>query len=814
MFSTWITLPEGFGQGEVRTVEDCQCSIRGSVFDLKTKEPLPNATIWIEGLSKGNITNEEGRFIFNNLCVCRLRLSVSYLGYKTFETAINLRKDSVLTIYLADEEMVLDNIMIEGATTASPLSTLAESSLSGQTLERAQGRSLAESLEQLSGVSSLQTGASVGKPIVHGLHSNRILILNNGIRMEGQQWGAEHAPEIDPFIAKDIAVIKGAATVKYGTEALGGVVVVNPPDLYTGKGVEGEVNLAGMSNGGLGVGSAMVEGGIKGVDGLGWRIQSTVKRGGDVKAPDYYLTNTGVKEFNYSMALGYKKQTYGLEAFYSHFDTELGILKATGFIGSLNDLEQAFKTEPPQQTSAKFSYDISNPKQVVSHNLLKLNGFYQTTLGKLDLQYGLQLNRRKEFDIRRGSLSDIPSMNLEIATHSLELELSHNPFGRWQGSIGANGMYQNNSNIFGTQRSNFIPNFNTYSGGVYLIERWLHDKWQLEAGVRYDYKNYDISGWNANKGNYYDAFQFQNVTASLGGSYYFNDKSFFSTNLGSAWRPPHVAELYSFGKHQSNAGLEYGLLWRWDREGSSRFYVSSFNQQDIQNEKGLKWINSYTYARDQWEVDISAYVNYIKNYIYIRPEGVTLSAQGALPYYWYRQTDASFMGIDFAMHYEILPYLHWHNKMALISARDVRNDDYLPYIPANNFETGLELEREQWKGLHDLYLGLNVAYYARQQQAPRVISIETVFEAAQNDVDLFTEDSRNFDFLPAPNAYTLVNLEAGFTKEFEHASLSARAGVKNLFNVDYRNYTNRLRYFADDIGRNFTVGVTYKFGQE
>lgn len=804
---------EGFGQGAKHASEDCQCSVRGRIYDLETKEPLPNATVWIEDLNKGKVTNQQGDFEFNNLCVCECHLKVSYIGYKTFETTINLREDSVLTIYLADEGKLLDNVMVEGEKTVSELSTLTESSLSGQELEKLQGRSLAESLEQLSGVSSLQTGASVGKPIVHGLHSNRILILNNGIRMEGQQWGAEHAPEIDPFIAKNISVIKGAATVKYGTEALGGVVVVNPPDLYTGKGVAGEVNLAGMSNGGLGVGSAMAEGGISGIDGLGWRMQGTIKRGGDARAPDYYLTNTGVKEFNYSMALGYKKQRYGLEGFYSHFDTELGILKATGFIGSLNDLRKAFETEPPQETNPDFSYDINNPKQVVSHNLLKLNGFYQTALGKLDIQYGFQYNRRKEFDIRRGSLSNIPSMNLEIATHSLELELSHKPLGQWQGSVGINGMYQDNDNIFGTQRSNFIPNFNTYTGGVYLIERWLHDKWQLEAGIRYDYKSYDISGWNANEGSYHDAFQFQNVTASLGGSYYFNDKSFFSTNLGSAWRPPHVAELYSFGKHQSNAGLEYGLLWQWSREGSGRFYISKFDQQDIKNEKGFKWINTYAYAGEQWEMDVSAYVNYIQNYIFIRPEGVTLSAQGALPYYWYRQADAIFMGVDFAMHYEVLPYLHWHNKMSLISARDVRNDDYLPYIPANNFETGLELEREQWRGLHELYLGINVAYYAKQQQAPRVIPIEMMFEAAQNDVDLLKEDNRNFDFLPAPDAYVLVNLEAGFTKEFEHANLSGRAGVKNLFNVAYRNYTNRLRYFADDIGRNFTMGLTYKFGQ-
>lgn len=799
-----------YGQKADHAPEDCPCSVQGRVYDLETKEPLPNATVRIKNLDRGQVTNEQGAFEMNRLCACECHLEVSFIGYKTFESTVNLAEDSVLSIYLAEEDKLLDNVLIEGKGAVSDISTLAASTLSEKDLAKNQGRSLAESLQQLSGVSSLQTGSSIAKPVVHGLHSNRILILNNGIRQEGQQWGAEHAPEIDPFIAKNISVIKGAATVKYGTEALGGVVVVNPPPLFAEEGIAGEVNLAGMSNGGLGVGAAMVEGGSSKLKGLGWRIQGTMKRGGDVHAPDYNLTNTGVKELNYSMALGYKGEKYGVETFYSHFDTSLGILKATGFIGSLDDLQTAFQREPPQQTQP-FSYSISNPRQVVLHNLFKLNGFYHTSIGKLDLQYGLQFNRRKEFDIRRGSLYNIPSMNLEITSHTLELELSHKPLGLWQGSIGLNGMYQDNDNIPGTQRSNFIPNYNAYTGGIFLIERWVHPDWELEAGVRYDFKSYGIRGWNENEGIYRDAFQFRNVTASLGGSYYFSDKSFFSTNLGSAWRPPHVAELYSFGKHQSNAGLEYGLLWKWDREASGRFYIDEFDQDDIKNEKGIKWINTYLYADDKWETEIAAYINYIKNYIYIRPEGVTQGNVGALPYYWYRQTDATFAGVDFALHYEVLSSLDWHNKVSFLRARDVRNDDYLPYIPANHFETGLELEREQWKGLHDLYIDCTLSYFAKQQQAPRVIAIETLFAAARNDEDLLIENNENFDFLPAPEAYTLVSIEAGFSKDFKQSSLTGRVGVKNLFNTSYRNYTNRLRYFADDIGRNFTIGLNYKF---
>ncbi len=798
-----------FGQSAGHVPAACSCSVQGRVYDLQTKQPLPNAYIRIDSLNRSSVTNQEGAFELNQLCACKCHVAISFVGYKTFEETIDLSKDSVLTVYLTDEDKLLDNVLIQGEKTTSGISTLTENTLSGQELAKTQGRSLAESLEQLSGVSTLQTGASIGKPIVHGLHSNRILILNNGIRLEGQQWGAEHAPEIDPFIAKNISVIKGAATVKYGTEALGGVVVVKPPALRTRGGVGGEINAIGMSNGRLGAGSAMIEGGLRQVEGLGWRIQSTIKRGGDARAPDYYLTNTGTREFNYSLALGYQKKAYGIETFYSHFNTTLGILKATGYLGSLDDLQYAFENEPPQQT-APFSYDINNPRQVVSHDLFKANAYYETALGKLDLQYGLQRNHRKEFDIRFGALNDIPSMNLEITTHTLDVELSHKPLGLWQGSVGLNGMYQDNNNIPGTQRSNFIPNYNAYTGGIYAIERWIHPQWQLEGGIRYDYKNYNVRGFNQNVDIYRDAFRFQNVTASLGGSYDFSRRSSFSTNIGSAWRPPHVAELYSFGKHQSNAGIEYGLLWTWDRQ-QNNFYIEKFDQKDVKNEKGLKWINTYTYAGDRLETDVTAYLNYIRDYIYIRPEGVTIGNVGALPYFWYRQTDAVFAGLDFAMHYQLLSYLNWHNKVSLINAHDVRNDDELPYIPVNQWETGLELEKDTWKGWNDLYAEVTVAHFAKQQQAPRVVLIDALFEAAYSDQNIFG-GQRNFDLLPAPEAYTLINIEAGFTRKFAHTSLSGRLGVHNLFNVAYRNYTNRLRYFADDIGRNFTAGVTYKFG--
>src|ERR1700759_1533250 len=173
--------------------------------------------------------------------------------------------------------------------------------IGGRQLEGARGLSWGESLKNIAGVNSLQTGPSISKPVIHGVYSNRILILNNGVRQEGQNWGNDHAPEIDPFIATKLSVIKGPASIRYGSDAIGGVVLVDPKDLRTAPGVGGEVNLVGMTNGRVGAASGMMEGGS--ASGLSWRLQGTLKKAGNAQAPTYYLGNTGYNEDDYSATL-------------------------------------------------------------------------------------------------------------------------------------------------------------------------------------------------------------------------------------------------------------------------------------------------------------------------------------------------------------------------------------------------------------------------------------------------------------------------------------------------------------------------------
>ncbi|MBK5279034.1 MAG: cobalamin receptor protein, partial [Bacteroidia bacterium] len=611
--------------------------------------------------------------------------------------------------------------------------------------------------------------------------------------------GAEHGPEIDPFIASNIVVIKDASAIKYGTDALGGVVVVNPPDLPEKSGLGGSVNTIVQSNGRSGTFSGLLEGGIKKYDGWGWRVQGTAKRIGDFKTPTYHLTNTGIKELDFSGATGYHAKKYGIEVFYSHFQTQLGILQGTS-ISNLDDLVAAMEREPPQYTSG-FGYTISEPRQEVSHNLVKLNGHIETEKGEWRIQYGFQNNNRKEFDIRKAGLSQIPSIDLQLNTHTVETEYEiindNNSF-----CVGGTGMIQDNANISGTQRIPFIPNYTNLSAGVFAVSTFQIHRWAVDFGARYDYRTYNVAGYDYKNTLYKANLFFQNASATFGASIPLNKKQSYSINVSSAWRPPHVAELYSLGTHQSAAAIEYGLLLN-----DSTNEVMNIDDVSFKVENALKWVNTYQYNSDRFKVEVSGYINYIFNYIYLRPTGITQNVRGAYPYFRYTQTDASFLGIDFSGIWQLQPRLKVSSKMSLLRATDEGNNDYLVFIPASRIEAAIRFEEPKRYAAKNFFIESKIKYVAKQHRAPRVVTVREIQDANEMGMGLFAANSSNFDFMEAPAGYYLWNLSTGFSLNREKVRYDFRVAAENILNTTYREYTNRFRYYANDIGRNYVVSI-------
>ncbi len=207
-----ILLTLGLGELYAQIPKDCDCFIQGIVQDDITKQPIVGAVVFIKELNKGVSTDAKGFYRISNICQGKYTVIGRIVGYEEKKYTISLEHGAEQNIKLSETELHLANIDIK----AQKIENLTQNktSLENAALDQTRGQSLGEALKQISGVTTLQTGSSIAKPVIHGMHSNRVLIMNNGVRQEGQQWGSEHAPEIDPFVAKKITVLKGAAGVR------------------------------------------------------------------------------------------------------------------------------------------------------------------------------------------------------------------------------------------------------------------------------------------------------------------------------------------------------------------------------------------------------------------------------------------------------------------------------------------------------------------------------------------------------------------------------------------------------------------------
>jgi iron complex outermembrane recepter protein len=785
----------------VQAQDNCIFILSGKVVD-ENGTALSGASVQIKKLSLGAATNEAGVFQFEKVCKGTYLVSIQYLGYQPFEKRITLDRNLDLTLNLQPSEQLLQEVVIaDHAQVAARSNT--SSALTSRELDEVNGKSLGETLQNLSGVNSIQSGPAIFKPVIHGVHSQRILILNNGIRQEGQQWGAEHAPEIDPFIANNLTVIKDAGAIKYGTDALGGVIVVTPAELPTDQKIGGELHLIGNSNGRAGTLSGLLEGGFKNAKGWGWRVQGTGRRSGDAHTPDYVLSNTGFRELNYSASAGHHTETSGFEVFYSHFNTTIGILR-----GSVSEtprgLANAIEREVPEPTR-DFTYAIGEPRQEVTHNLIKLNGHIRDNNHVYNVQYGLQINNRKEFDLRRGStLTALPALAFKLFTHTLDVERETTLSDTHTRCIGLNGMIQDNNKIDGTQTKPFIPNFRNYSAGAFWIEKISRQKVDYDLGLRYDYRLYRIAGFDFQNNLYKTQFGFGNVTATAGASVKLSQHSTLITNVGSAWRPPNVAELYSLGTHQSAAAIEYGLLL-----DEITTQVKDLESSNVNPEHALKWVTTYRFQKSRWQAEVTGYINYIFNYVFLKPRGITETGRGPMPYYWYTQTDASFTGVDASAQYELSSKFSIRTSASLLRAKDVTQNDFLIFIPSNRYDVSLRYERKA--NQKTFFAQAKLKYVARQKRAPRTVAPGKIVEANEQGIDLFANDPRNFDFVAAPSGYALLSVSTGYSVPFHNTKLDFRLSADNLTNTRYREYTNRMRYFANDTGRNISIAVNVSF---
>lgn len=743
--------------------------VYGTIQDRENGQPIVGVAVSIPELRIGTVTDDQGRY---RLAVPdgRYRLQIEMLGYQLLTHEIEIASGVELNFKLKPQPLESDEVRVEDELDRETNTTQALTIIDESAMHHARGQTLGETLKEVPGVTVLQTGPSIAKPVIRGLHSERIVIVNAGVPQEGQQWGGEHAPAIDPFAAAEIEVLKGAAGVQYGSSAIGGVIRVKPRPVDAAGAFGGKMNISGFSNNRQGAGSLLLEGRMAFDPRLSWRMQGSLRRAGDAAAPDYLIDNSGFREYNGSAGIGFAAGNHQTQLYVSHFNTELGIFRGA-HIGNLTDLLRAIERGRPLRDNP-FSYDIDAPKQQVWHTLVSVNsrqGF--PAFGSLDIQYGWQQNNRKEFDAHRRFSAEPPetaAFSLELTTHSLDVAFQHRPLGSFFGKIGLNGMRQGNVRL---TTGSLIPNFRSYDGGIYALEKWAPGKVTVETGVRFDYRW--IRAFVERGGSFTEQInRYQNLSGIFGVIYAFNDYWSISSNLGSGWRAPGVNELYSDGVHHGTAQFETG-------------------NPDLTTEKSLNWDLTIRHQSKRSNLQLSVYRNTMSDFIYLFPEAEPkITIRGAFPAFRYHQNDSRIAGFDGFAEFWLNSTFRTGISASLIRGDNLDLNQPLIYMPADRLRLTQHFHLSFLAFLlHDPALEIVTNLVARQKRYPEGV-----------------------DFADPPAGYVLWDLDfdGGFDIAAHHLRFTLSAN--NIFDATYRDYLSRFRYFTDDPGRSVILKISLPFG--
>ncbi len=781
--------------------QQCDNTLTGTITDLHDGSPLVDATVIVAGSETMVQTDLDGVFRIPNLCDGTYSLQVAHPDCLTQGFTVRVSGDTTKKFMLEHHLEELEQIVLRGKSTGENTKTLVENEVSIEELERFSSGSIGDALNSLSGVSSLNTGNTVVKPMINGLHSSRVVIINKGVRMEDQEWGAEHAPNIDINSVGNLTLIKGAGALQYGGDAVGGVIVAGTASAPVVDSLYGKTFLTGATNGrGLSATTLLTK-----TSHTGWygTVQGSVKRFGDFEAPDYVLSNTGVFEGSGSFLIGLNRYDQGFEAYYSIFRSEIGILRAS-HLGSAQDQVRAINSDVPLIIES-FTYEINPPKQDAKHQVARISGFKRFDgLGKLSLHYDFQRNNRLEFDVRRGDDDDKASLDLELDTHTLMLDLDSFLSDDLRLKTGLMGSYQNNFADPSTGVRRLIPDYDRYEFGVYAVADYqFRDNWMFEAGARFDYsyldalKFYRTSLWES-KG--YDVLfpefevrevgnqiltnpqlYYPNLSATLGATYSIDNLSKLFLNYSMASRAPNPSELFSEGLHHSASRIEIGELAL---------------DSEIAHNVSL----SYQYLGERLSVSVNSFINTIQDFIVIEPTGIQQTIRGNFQVWEYRQTDAQILGFDWDVSYLFARNFRYNHKFSFLKGYDRIQDEALINMPPVNTQNEIVYQNP---GLKDLRIGLESNYVFRQNEYP------------DNNFEVFipeTGTTEEVDVSTPPDAYHLLNFSSSITvRSTAKSKFTVGFDITNLMNTSYRNYLNRLRYYADDLGRNFLLNLKFYY---
>jgi len=750
------------------------------------KRPLPFSTISINNGQHGAISDKDGNFAVNNLKQGVYSISVSYVGFNTLNKTITIEdKDLNLNFTLKESDTNIDEISISADRYAQEvkMQSIAAVKVNQEFISKNASGSLMQTLSKIAGISSIDMGSSASKPIIRGMSFNRVATINNGIKLEGQQWGETHGLEIDQYAVENIKVVKGPASIIYGSDAVAGVIEILPPSIPSKGQTYGDVKLIGKTNNDF-VGTSVNLKSRK--DKFFYTLRGTYLNFGDMRVPmDSTEYNSYVLQINKRL-----KNTAGREyAFHSNFgylfnkgqtNFELSNLyRKAGLYADAFGVE--LRTQLPVDHN-KSRRDIQIPNQEVNHFRISNRTHYTWGGNKIETNIGYQHNIHNDYD----HLTDITgkveipddhlSTGLKLETFSLKADY-HLKYKGGKLKTGIDAQYIINS-IDGFNFS--IPAYNKWTSGAFVYNHMqIATDVYFDAGLRYDMGGIDVKEYvNPKYQNKTDSIlsqplqrNFDSFTGIMGVSAQLTPSIHTKINAGKSFRFPSIRELCANGMIWSSARYEIG---------NSNLKPEEAYQLDLEVTIERPWLN----------LTASGFYSFFSNYIFPMPTGDFNNIVGAGQVYNYEEAEAIRLGGELVM--EIKPY-EWIELISVTEYVFAQNKDVkmpLPFTPPLSTDNSATYKFTKGSiANYKLELSAGVKYLAKQD---RVV---------QNEVPhSFTE--------AATIAYGSISSHLGRRK---HSPL-LNMRIDNIFNTQYFVHQSIYRRInLAEAGRNIQCTLTVPF---
>jgi len=720
------------------SILSAQNSVSGTVTNLEN-QPLANVSVYAPELHKGTTTDQNGKYEFKNLPNGSFRLTFTIVGFTTQSKSISkLLKENTIDITLTESVFEMDEVVV-----STPFNKLQSQNVmkveheSIKTLQQKGTSTLIEGLATIPGVSQISTGTSIGKPVIRGLSGNRVLVYSQGVRLENQQFGDEHGLGLNDAGIESVEVIKGPASLLYGSDALGGVLYFNPEkfaDANTFKANFSQkyfTNTQG-SNSSIGLKTS--------TDNWKFLVRGSFNSHSDYKIADGdRVTNTRYNETDFKTGIGYSNSSFSSVLRYNYNKLDLGM--PDNGIGE-------------QSTSKNTEF----PRQGIFNHLLSLNNVIFFENSKLDVDLGYIANDRSEFED-----SNEASLHMKLNTFNYNAKYHFPKLGKIETIIGVQGMHQTNKN---SGEEYLIPDATTNDFGVFGTANYEWDNSVLQAGLRFDNRNITsiAHGTEGEEGYFLPLDRsFDSFNASLGYKTKLAEPLTLRLNVATGFRAPNLAELTSNGVH----------------EGTNRYEIGNAalkTEQNVQTDLNLEYKNTH------FEFFINGFYNHVNNYIFTSPTGEVRDDNDVFAYV---QDNAKLYGGEVGLHFHPHPldWLHFETSFETVTGKKA-NNDYLPLIPANNWNNTLRTEFKINNWFEEGYASLNVSSTFAQKN---VSGFET-----------------------ASDGYTLVNLGFGGTVKLGKHAFDVNLNGNNLFDKKYIAHLSRLKTDGiPNIGRNIVLGVNF-----